>query len=85
MGYHLIRVYQLGVPQGARDVFRVLGSSGWIEKDLADRLQHMVGFRNIAVREYQSISLAIVRRIIARDLDDLLVFSQRMLTRTMTP
>jgi len=58
MGQHLIRRERLGVPQSARDVFAVLAQAGWIDSALADSLKRMVGFRNIALHNYQSLQLS---------------------------
>ena len=57
MGQHLIRRERLGLPQGARNVFTLLAQGGWIDVELADGLKRMVGFRNIAVYDYQSMQL----------------------------
>jgi uncharacterized protein YutE (UPF0331/DUF86 family) len=35
----------------------------------------MVGFRNLAVHQYQQLDIAIVRAVIEKSLDDLLEFS----------
>jgi uncharacterized protein YutE (UPF0331/DUF86 family) len=40
----------------------------------------MIGFRNIAVRQYQTLELAIVAAILGRDLDDLLDFCRVIAT-----
>ncbi|MFN8526014.1 MAG: DUF86 domain-containing protein [Chloroflexota bacterium] len=79
MGQHLIRREQLGLPQSARDVFSLLARAGWIDSALADSLGRMVGYRNVAVHDYQSLQLAITVAIITRHLDDLLAYSQAML------
>lgn len=55
MGQHLIRRERLGVPQSARDVFALLAQSQRIDPALADTLKRMVGFRNIAVHDYQAL------------------------------
>lgn len=81
MGQHLIRRERLGLPQSARDVFDLLERAGWIDADLAGSLKRMVGFRNIAVHQYQDLQLAIVVSVIQRDLDDLLRYSQAVLLR----
>jgi uncharacterized protein YutE (UPF0331/DUF86 family) len=39
-------------------------------------MKHMVGFRNLAVHDYQRLLLAVAERVIQRDLDDLLAFSE---------
>ena len=36
----------------------------------------MIGFRNIAVHQYQALDIAIVEAILQRDLDDLLAYAQ---------
>lgn len=81
MGQHLIRRDRLGATQSARDVFSLLASSGRIDAGLAGRLQKMIGFRNIAVRDYQTLLLPIVEAVIARHLDDFLDFRAAMLAR----
>lgn len=79
MGQHLIRRHKLGIPQSARDVFTLLAQAGWIEAALADSLKRMVGFRNIAVHDYQALHMPIAVRIIETHLDEFLCFSQAVL------
>lgn len=81
MGQHLIRREKLGVPQSARDVFALLAAGGWIEAALADSLKRMVGFRNIAVHDYQALQLPITVSIITAHLDEFLRYSQAVLLR----
>ena len=79
MGHYLIRRDKLGIPQSARDVFTLLADNGRIDKALAENLQHMVGFRNIAVHEYQTLQLPIIIAIIERHLDDFLRYAQTLI------
>lgn len=81
MGQHLIRREKLGIPQSARDVFALLAQGGWISNALADNLKRMVGFRNIAVHDYQSLQLPITVSIITTHLDEFLDYSQAVLLR----
>lgn len=81
LGQHLIRRERLGVPQSARDVFALLAQGGWIDPALADALKRMVGFRNIAVHEYQSLQLPITVSVIEKHLDEFLQFSRTLLLR----
>ncbi|WP_256657460.1 DUF86 domain-containing protein [Pseudomonas sp. R3-18-08] len=81
IGQHLIRRERLGVPQGARDVFELLAQGGWVDPSLLTNLKNMVGFRNIAVREYQTLQLPITVAIITKHLGDFLAFSSHVLTR----
>lgn len=81
MGQHLIRREKLGVPQSARDVFALLGAAGWIEPTLVLNLQKMVGFRNIAVHDYQTLLIPIVVEVITRHANDFLQYSSALLQR----
>ena len=82
MGHAIIRRERLGVPQSARDVFTLLARAGWIEPGQAEALQRMVGYRNIAVHDYQTLQLPITVAVIERHLDDFLAFSRAVLTRS---
>jgi uncharacterized protein YutE (UPF0331/DUF86 family) len=81
MGQHLIRRERLGIPQSARDVFALLAQGGWISTTLADSLKKMVGFRNIAVHDYQSLQYPITVAIITGHLDEFLHYSQALLLK----
>jgi uncharacterized protein YutE (UPF0331/DUF86 family) len=76
---HLVRVRRLGVPQETREAFDLLEQAQIIDSGLADRLKKMVGFRNVAVHDYQRLNLDIVRQIIAKHLDDFGVFASVLL------
>ncbi|WP_122421023.1 type VII toxin-antitoxin system HepT family RNase toxin [Pseudomonas viridiflava] len=79
MGQHLIRREALGVPQSARDVFELLHRGGWLEASLLPVMKNMVGFRNIAVHEYQTLQLPIAVAIITQHLVDFVLFSSAIL------
>src|SRR5690606_14877257 len=79
MGQHLIRRERLGVPQSARDVFELLCRGGWLDASLLSVMKNMVGFRNIAVHEYQALQLPITVSIITGHLGDFLAFSSAVL------
>jgi len=67
---HIIRVQRLGVPQISREAFSLLADAGMLDKELATRMQAMVGFRNIAIHEYQKLDFDIVKKIIEDHLID---------------
>jgi len=79
MGQDLIRRDKLGVPQSARDVFSLLHAAHHIDAELTASLKNMVGFRNIAVHDYQTLHLPITVRIIESHLEDFLRYSQLIL------
>lgn len=73
---HIVSEKRLGIPQNSRDAFEVLCSNGMINTDLMNKLKSMVGFRNIAVHNYQAINLKIVQDIIEKHLGDIGKFSE---------
>ena len=79
MGQHTIRRERLGLPQSSRDVFGLLARAGRIPEPLSESLKRMVGFRNIAVHQYQDLQLPITIAIITRHLDDFLTYSRLLL------
>lgn len=81
MGQHLIRRDRLGIPQSARDIFSILATSNWITVELAEALKRMVGFRNIAVHEYQTLQLPITIAIITKHLGEFIEYSSALLRR----
>lgn len=68
---HVIAKYDLGVPQSSRDAFEILNKEEFIDEKLAEKLKAMVGFRNLAVNEYQKINLKIIKSIIEKELDEI--------------
>jgi len=76
---HLVRLHRLGVPQETREAFSMLETAGMLDPALADQLRKMVGFRNVAIHEYQKLDLDIVRRIVVESLDDFLAFTRILL------
>ena len=72
---HLVADLDIAPPSTMAESFRVLGTEGILEEDLADRLAGAVGFRNVAVHAYQSIDWAIVHAISHRHVEDLRSFA----------
>jgi uncharacterized protein YutE (UPF0331/DUF86 family) len=80
LAMHLVRKHRLGIPQESREAFDLLAGAGIFPRASAERLRRMVGFRNVAVHDYQALNLDIVREIIHSHLDDLAAFASWSLT-----
>jgi uncharacterized protein YutE (UPF0331/DUF86 family) len=76
---HIIRRERLGVTQSARDTFTLLAQAHWLTPAVAEQMKRMVGFRNVAVHDDQSLQLPITLNILTLHLDDFLLFSRQML------
>jgi len=71
---HTIRVRKLGLPNESKESFRLLEENHIIPKDLAGRLQGMIGLRYVLVHEYQRLDIRLMIDVIENRLDDLLLF-----------
>jgi len=76
---YVVRKQQLGLPRNSKESFLLLGQAGLISGDLAEELGKMVGFRNMAVHEYQRGQLATIISIVNDHLVDFQRFTQQIL------
>lgn len=81
LAMHEVRLHHLGVPQESREAFSLLYQAGLITKELGDHMMAMVGFRNVAVHDYQELNLDIVKQIVEKHLDDFLDFAKTMIKK----
>lgn len=79
LAMHIVADQRLGLPQSSRDAFDMLKDHSVIDEDIARRLKAMVGFRNIAVHDYQDINLDILEQIIVNHLSDFTAFTKQNL------
>ena len=68
---HVVASEGLGMPQELKEHFTILERSGIVSSVLADQMKKMVGFRNIAVHEYQELDVAVLKSILTKNLKDL--------------
>ncbi|PSQ84096.1 MAG: hypothetical protein BRD44_02200, partial [Bacteroidetes bacterium QS_7_67_15] len=59
--------------------FEMLVDDGVLDETLGTRLARMVGFRNVAIHDYQPLNLDIVQAIITDHLGDFDAFAERAL------
>jgi uncharacterized protein YutE (UPF0331/DUF86 family) len=81
LAMHLVAENKLGIPQTSGDAFDILSENGIVDKPLANKLKAMVGFRNIAIHDYQKLSLDIIQKIIEVHLVDFKNFATEMLAQ----
>lgn len=70
---------KLGVPKASREAFKLLQEAEIIDDNLPETLMNMVGFRNIAVHDYQSLDLDILQAILEKHIDDFKEFTKVIL------
>ena len=76
---HIVKVWQLGVPQTSRESFDLLRSADILPERLSQRMKNMVGFRNIAVHSYARLSFDVIRGIVEGELGDFEAFEEAVL------
>ena len=68
---HVVADEGWGVPQELRENFDLLLKNKVIDSELTNRLRKMVGFRNIAVHEYDTINVEILKSVVRDNLKDI--------------
>lgn len=68
---HVVLGKSLGMPQSLKDNFLLLHQNGMIEKSLKEKMERMVGFRNVAVHDYEAINPQILKSIVQNHLKDI--------------
>lgn len=71
---HIVASEGLGLSETIRDNFKLLDNGGIINEDLTHKMVSMVGFRNIAIHEYQASDKDILKSILSNNLKDLELF-----------
>lgn len=81
---HYLASRAWGLPDSLKQNFTILEQQGVLDAELAGRLRAMVGFRNIAVHEYQALDLAILEEVVASHLADFERFAAAIRTAALS-
>ncbi len=81
IGAHLITSLDLPPPGTMGETFDRLAEGKVIDSALADRLKKAVGFRNIAVHNYERINWEIVHAVCSRHLDDFRAYAREVVAK----
>lgn len=78
---HIIASEGLGLATTIKENFNILRDAGIIDDELMKKLRSMVGFRNIAIHDYTSIDINILKSILKNNLKDIEEFYTLVLKR----
>jgi len=70
MASALIADFKWGLPTTLRECFFILRDHNVLSAPLTDNMAKMVGFRNIAIHEYQKLDIHILKAIVKNHLSD---------------
>ena len=76
IGAHMVSAQMQAAPATMGETFDQLGRMGVISEELALQLKKSVGFRNVAVHNYNSVNWAIVFSILQGHLQDFDAFAK---------
>jgi uncharacterized protein YutE (UPF0331/DUF86 family) len=77
---HIVASEGLGIGDSIRGHFVLVENAKVIPKALSQKMQSMVGFRNIAIHDYQNLDIEIWKAILSKHLKDLEQFYTANLT-----
>ena len=78
---YIVSTMKLGIPQTKKEAFEILQKNNFITEETYKKMKGMIGFRNIAVHDYQEIDDEILQDVIENHLNDLLDFAREMLNK----
>ena len=79
LSMHIVSERKLGVPKASREAFKLLQDASLIDETLAKTLMNMVGFKNVAVHDYQALQLEILQAILEKHINDFTQFTKVVL------
>jgi uncharacterized protein YutE (UPF0331/DUF86 family) len=68
---HIVASEGLGLSDTIRGNFKLLQDAGIINEEITRRMESMVGFRNIAIHDYEVIDKEILKSILTGNLKDI--------------
>jgi len=80
LAMYLVSKTGMGLPKASKEAFQLLEKNNVIDKNLSKSLQGMVGFRNIAIHEYQNLDLNILKSILEEHTEDFLKYTKSILS-----
>ena len=81
IGAHLIATLEVPPPDTMGQTFDILARAGILSADLATRMKKSVGFRNIAVHDYETIDWDLVYEITLHHTRDFAEFAKAVAIR----
>lgn len=68
-----------GIPKSSKEAFELLNKNNVIGKKLSESMVKMVGFRNIAIHEYQNLELGVIKYISEKGKEDFLKYTMEII------
>lgn len=79
LAVHIVAAEGLGLPDSLKANFTLLEQAGVLSSETTQKMTAMVGFRNIAVHNYEALDVTILKAIMLEHLGDLEDFYREVL------
>jgi uncharacterized protein YutE (UPF0331/DUF86 family) len=76
IGSHIIPSMNMPAPETMGQTFEILAQQNVLPAQVADQLKKSVGFRNVAVHNYEAINWQIVHSIVSEHMQDFTEFAK---------
>jgi uncharacterized protein YutE (UPF0331/DUF86 family) len=76
IGSHIISSMNMPAPETMGQTFEILAQQNVLPAQVADQLKKSVGFRNVAVHNYEAINWQIVHSIVSEHMKDFTEFAK---------
>ncbi|MFB4161176.1 DUF86 domain-containing protein [Geomicrobium sp. JSM 1781026] len=78
LAMHIVSIHKLGLPQTSREAFDLLEKHEYIHAQTAKDMKSMIGFRNVAIHDYQKLNLDIMQSIIEHHMEDFIQYTKQI-------
>lgn len=78
----IISSHNYRMPNSYKMSFAILFENGWIDFKTCEQMQKMIGFRNIAIHDYQELNIDILKSILTKHLSDFENFYKQVLKKS---
>ena len=79
LAMYLCSKLALGLPKESREAFKILNKAKLLSNEITVKMEKMVGFRNVAIHQYQDLERETVFYIADKGKEDFLIYSREVL------
>jgi uncharacterized protein YutE (UPF0331/DUF86 family) len=79
LAMHIVAEKKIGLPQNSLDAFTLLETAYILPSSIVQKMKLLVGFRNIAVYDFQEINLSTLQKLVEDHLIDFMEYTRTLL------
>lgn len=79
LAMHIVAEKKIGLPQNSLDAFTLLETAYILPSSIVQKMKLLVGFRNIAVSDFQEINLSTLQKLVEDHLIDFMEYTRTLL------